>query len=90
MSDDLSIVITEDQIDALTEQIKKSVGDTHLLAGGPSEKFCEVWPVASEGLTALKGILGVIPGVSAFAAVAIGIVLAAGNAASNAVCKKGS
>ncbi|WP_157903190.1 hypothetical protein [Cupriavidus malaysiensis] len=88
MGNDIKFVITQEQLATLSEQIRNNVTDAHMLAGGPGGEFCKVWPAASEGLTALKGILELVPGVSALAGVAIGIALAAGNAASSAVCSK--
>ncbi|BCT67321.1 hypothetical protein [Nitrosospira sp. NRS527] len=73
------------QIQELTELIKKSEVSK---AEAMGVDFCGIWPSARTALTALKGILGAIPGVSVFAGSAISIVIAAGDAASNAMCKK--
>jgi hypothetical protein len=88
MNSDVSFTITEKQIAELAEEIKKSYSEVQFAGGGPAAEFCKVWPAASEGLTALKGVLALVPGISVFAGAAIGIVIAAGNAASTAVCTK--
>jgi len=49
--------------------------------------FCSVWPTARQALDVLKTILASVPGVGLFAGPAIGIVLAAGEAAQKAFCK---
>ncbi|KVL00922.1 hypothetical protein [Burkholderia ubonensis] len=88
MSGDISVVITQEQISALAEQIKQSVTTAQLAESTAKSEFCEIWPEASAGLTALKTVLELVPGVSVLAGAAIAIVLAAGNAASGAVCAK--
>lgn len=46
----------------------------------PRERFCQLWPAAREGLAALRTIA------PATVRVIIGVVLAAGDAASGQVC----
>ncbi|MGO4394909.1 hypothetical protein AB4Z46_26495 [Variovorax sp. M-6] len=77
-------VVTQEQIDALAAAIKENVQ----IQGGGTDKFCAAWPDAKMALSALQGILALVPGVSAFAAPAIGVVIAAGTAASNSICPK--
>ncbi|CAE6938315.1 hypothetical protein R69608_05084 [Paraburkholderia nemoris] len=85
MTSDQTFTISTQDIDKLQDEIKKNFKEVDF-AGGPKEEFCKVWPAASEGLAALKAILAVVPGVNVFAGPAISIVIAAGNAASSAVC----
>ena len=73
------------QIKELSELIKKSEISKYEAQG---VEFCNIWPNAKSALTALQTILGAVPGVSIFAGAAISIVIAAGNAASEAMCKK--
>ena len=70
------------QIKELSELIKKSEISKYEAQG---VEFCNIWPNAK---SALQTILGAVPGVSIFAGAAISIVIAAGNAASEAMCKK--
>ena len=76
--------ITEADVNELTKAIKEHVKVTK---GGPQQTFCQVWPQAKEGLQILSTFINTIPGVGVFAKVAVGIVIAAGDAASSAVCK---
>lgn len=48
--------------------------------------FCNVWPQARQALLVLQGLIGAIPGVSIFAKAAIGVVIAAGDAAASVLC----
>jgi hypothetical protein len=64
----------------IKEHVKKTKGPAQ-------DSFCKVWPQAKEGLQLLSTFIAAIPGVGVFAKVAIGIALAAGDAASSAVCK---
>ena len=75
---------TEEDVKELTAMIKEHAK----VKRGPPETFCQVWPEAKNGLQLLSTFIGTIPGVGPFARVAIGIVIAAGDAASSAVCKK--
>jgi hypothetical protein len=75
---------TQKQLDDLT----KTISDSYEEQGPGTAKFCAAWPNVEEALSALQGILAIVPGVSAFAGPAIGIVRAAGTAASKAVCAK--
>lgn len=90
MSSDLTFSITQKEIDALADEIKKNYTEAQLAQGGAASKFCEVWPPVKEGLTVLKDVLAVVklPGVALFASAAIAVVLAAGDATSKALCKK--
>ena len=48
--------------------------------------FCGAWPAAKAGLQLLQSVLQSIPGISMFAGWAVAVVIAAGDAASNALC----
>lgn len=73
------------QVDALAQ----AIASAQLEHMGPGiDKFCKLWPSIEEGLTSLQAILAVVPGVSAFAGPAIGVVRAAGGAAARATCAK--
>jgi hypothetical protein len=84
MSTEQSAGITQQQIDQLTQAIKNA----GLEGMGPKDEFCQNWNNIKTGLQALQTILGIVPGVSALAVPAVAIVLAAGNAASSAICSK--
>lgn len=73
----------EADLKELTELIK---GQAKAHPRGPD--FCQIWPQVKDGLGLLKAIIGSIPGVSFFAKAAIDIVIAAGDAAVAALCKK--
>jgi hypothetical protein len=80
--------VTQEQLDDLAKAI--SSAGFEAMGGGPDirTRFCEVWPSVEPGLTALQEILSMVPGVSAFAGPAIGIVKAAGAAAAKGVCQR--
>jgi hypothetical protein len=65
------------------KELEKAIQSARMEGMGGKDQFCSVWPQAKEGLSALQAILAMVPGVSAFAGPAIGIVLAAGTAAAN-------
>jgi hypothetical protein len=66
----------------------RAAADECVLTGAVSDKetFCQVWPQAKEGLTLLRSILQFVPGVGVFAAPAIGIVTATGDAVQKGLC----
>ncbi len=70
-------------VDKLTAVIKEHVKKTKAPA---QDTFCKIWPQAKEGLQLLSTFIAAIPGVGIFAKVSIGVVIAAGDAASSAVC----
>lgn len=79
--------VTQEQID----QLAKALASPELEAQGIADfkkKFCEVWPACSQGLSALQGILALVPAVSALAVPAVGIVRAAGAAAAQSCPKE--
>jgi hypothetical protein len=84
MPEERSFTLSETDLDQLANAIA-----THAPAarGGATETFCQVWPQAKEGLTLLRDILQFVPGVGMFAAPAIGIVTAAGDAAQKGLCQ---
>ena len=49
--------------------------------------FCSSWPAARVGLEGLQTVLSLVPGITMFAGSAISVVLAAGDAAKEALCK---
>ena len=71
-----------DNLKALITQHKGSVDAT------AQTSFCSIWPSAKQGLQLLQTVLQSIPGVSMFAGWAIALVIAAGDAASGALCGK--
>jgi hypothetical protein len=75
--------ITDADVENLTDVIKKQ----QQVSMAAQNNFCEIWPQAKTALELLNTFILVIPGAGFFAKSAIGIVLAAGEAASNAVCK---
>jgi hypothetical protein len=79
--------IDQRDIDNLTKAIQESAQKEEFRALGARENFCKVWPAARQGLEILKDIISVVPGVSIFAKGAIAVVIAAGDAASGALCK---
>jgi hypothetical protein len=83
---------------AHVEQIRKLI-EGHLqaraAAGLPDEMgvdakqvFCANWDTTKLVLGALSGLLTAIPGVGIFAGPAVGVITAAGDAASRAICGK--
>jgi hypothetical protein len=76
---------TEADVAALTKAIKEQARLPK--AKDAQTTFCEIWPKAKEALPLLQTFIGAIPGVGFFAKAAIGIVIVAGNAAEEAVCK---
>jgi hypothetical protein len=78
-----TITFTPQQIDALANEIKKQVAAT---GGAAPAGFCNNWDAAKGVLQLLQPILGAIPGIGLFAGPAIGIVIAAGDAAKKALC----
>lgn len=78
---------TPAQIDELTKAI--STASLEGMGGEQAKaKFCAAWTNVEEALSGLQSILAVVPGVNVFAGPAIGIVRAAGTAASKAMCSK--
>jgi hypothetical protein len=73
-----SIILSPQQIDALADQIKPQVPLS------PPESFCRNWPTARGVLQMLHPILAAVPGLGLFAGPAIGVVIAAGDAAKKA------
>jgi len=76
-------ILPQTDVENLAKVIKEHVKKTK---GPAQDTFCGIWPQAKEGLQLLSTFIGVIPGVGIFAKVAIGVVIAAGDAASSAVC----
>jgi hypothetical protein len=72
---------TPQQIDALADAIKKQPA-----MGGGQQTFCKNWDMAKQVLQVLQPVLASVPGVGLFAGPAIGVVIAAGDAAKKAVC----
>jgi hypothetical protein len=73
----------------LSEKDVKALSDA-IKAHGSAPKsadFCTIWPGAKQGLQLLLQIIDKVPGIGLFAKAAIGIVIAAGDAASAAFCK---
>jgi len=75
--------ITDADVGNLTEVIKKQ----QQVPMAAQSTFCDIWPQAKTALELLNTFIVTIPGTGFFAKAAIGIVIAAGDAASNAVCK---
>jgi hypothetical protein len=73
--------------EADVKDLSKVIREQARVPKDAQEDFCEVWPQAKTALQLLKTFIGIIPGVGAFAKVAIGIVIVAGEAASSAVCQ---
>jgi hypothetical protein len=82
------IMSTQYASDEQIEELAKLLASSQLKPQGSMEKFCEMWPNVEEGLTALQGILAVVPATSVLGGPAIGMVRAAGSAAARALCKK--
>ena len=78
--------ISDADVKHLTNVIKDHVKTTKAKVPA-QETFCKIWPQAKEGLQLLSTFIAAIPGVGVFAKVSIGVVIAAGDAASAAVCK---
>jgi hypothetical protein len=76
------ITLTEAEVKELTNVIKEQAR----IPKDAQTTFCGVWPQAKTALELLRTFIGVIPGVGLFAKAAIVIVIAAGDAASSAVC----
>lgn len=76
---------TEADVKALSKVIKEQARLPK--AKDAQTTFCEIWPNAKAALPLLQTFIGAIPGVGFFAKAAIGIVIVAGNAAEEAVCK---
>lgn len=55
-------------------------------AEGVKDEFCKIWPTARQALTLLLPLLAIVPGVGVFAKAAIGVVVAAGDAAHKVLC----
>jgi hypothetical protein len=72
--------------DADIEDLAKLIRQHGPVQKDAQKTFCGIWPKAKEGLELLRTILDLIPGIGVFAKAAIAIVLAAGDAANNALC----
>lgn len=77
-----TLMISQEDMDNLARAIAQNVAGRK----GPKDTFCKAWPQAREGLSLLRGLLEAVPGAGSFARMAIGIVLAAGDAAEKGVC----
>lgn len=75
------LTFTPQQVDALAKVMKENKPQ-----GGNTSAFCSDWPTAKTVLQALQPLLSGIPGIGIFAGPAIGIVIAAGDAAYKAFC----
>jgi hypothetical protein len=75
------LTFTNQQIDALAS----AIGQQRAMGAGPSV-FCQDWDTARAVLVALQPILSAVPGIGIFAGPAIGVVIAAGDAAKKALC----
>jgi hypothetical protein len=75
--------ITDADVENLTQAIKQQPQ----VPMAAQNTFCNVWPQAKTALELLSSFIVTIPGAGVFARIAIGVVIAAGDAASNAVCK---
>ncbi|MGH8601511.1 MAG: hypothetical protein ACREXR_01630 [Gammaproteobacteria bacterium] len=75
-----TVTFTPQQVDALAAEIKKVQGM------GSAETFCKNWDTAKQVLGLLQPIVSAVPGIGLFAGPAIGVVIAAGDAAKKAVC----
>jgi hypothetical protein len=75
------LTFTPQQIDTLAGEIAKQQ------AMGSADAFCKNWDTARQVLQMLQPILAAVPGVGVFASPAIGVVIAAGDAAKKAVCQ---
>ena len=73
--------LTPEQIEKLSQAISANFQQQ-----GAQETFCQNWDTAKQVLNMLQPILAAVPGVGIFAGPAIGVVLAAGDAAKKAVC----
>ncbi|MEM7443333.1 MAG: hypothetical protein AAF414_08410 [Pseudomonadota bacterium] len=87
-----TISITQGDIDQLAGALEaNAVTPAAAAAAGPQDvagiDFCNIWPSARQALVVLRTILDAVPGVGLFAKAAIGIVIAAGDAAENAFCR---
>jgi hypothetical protein len=74
----------------IQKQLEQQIADNYPQVKGKDEAlqaFCNAWPTARAGLDGLRGVLALVPGINVFASPAISIVLAAGDAAKNALCK---
>lgn len=80
---DQSITISSEQQKALEEAIRKTVQPM-----GAMDAFCGTWPTVKPVLNELRNIIALVPGISVFAGPAIVVVIAAGDAAFAAICKK--
>lgn len=74
------LTFTPQQIEGLAKAIKANAGQ------GDPTAFCKNWPTAKQVLQALQPLLAGIPGIGIFAGPAIGVVIAAGDAAYKALC----
>jgi hypothetical protein len=83
-----NIQFTPQQIEELTKAIVQNhhPSATHAMVD-PKKAFCDNWANAKNVLQMLQPILVSVPGVGIFAGPAIAVVIAAGDAAKNAVCK---
>lgn len=74
--------LTQQDIDALARAIEEHGSKPRDF----EDQFCTHWPTAKQTLEALQPILRFVPGIGAFAGIAIGVVIAAGEAAQKAMC----
>jgi hypothetical protein len=80
---DQTITISSEQQKALEDAIRNNVKPM-----GAVDTFCGTWSTAKPVLDQLRNIIALVPGVSVFAGTAITVVIAAGDAAFAAICKK--
>jgi hypothetical protein len=76
-----TITFTPQQIDQLAAAIKASPSQ-----GAAPKVFCDNWDTTKQVLQALQPILAAVPGIGIFAGPAIGVAIAAGDAAKKALC----
>ena len=72
--------------DAEVEELTRVIQEKGRVDKGIQDTFCQVWPTAKDGLEVLRKVLEFVPGVGPLAKMAIAIVIAAGDAANNAIC----
>jgi hypothetical protein len=77
-----TITISAEQQKALEDALR------NVQPMGATDTFCTSWPVAKGVLDQLRSVISLVPGVSVFAGAAVAVVIAAGDAAFGAMCKK--
>lgn len=78
--------LPESSVKELTEALRAQATPERPDLQTAKAAFCQAWPTAKPVLRTLGDLLRIVPGIGVFAGPAIGVVVAAGDAAHRALC----